>query len=398
MPDASSSEVDSRGQLQQACSELRLQLRAGQPCSAEKLLSTYSQLSADPNSALELILEEYRLRRELGQARTPHEWLERFPSLGGWLNALLHGVDVSEASSLWDVAPTLGEQTVFLGDNQQQSQATVLPRRLGHHELLEEIGRGGMGVVYKSRHTILDRIYALKIIGVEANVSPDAVQRFLNEARAASDLEHPNIVRIYETGRENQQHYFTMAYLSGGNLVSRKREFSGPRAAAVLVHKLARAAHFAHEHGIIHRDLKPGNVLLDQNGEPRITDFGLAKLADAPDDPVQAGRPMGTPSYMSPEQASGRPADIGPQSDVWSLGVILYELLTGHPPFSAATTNGIKRRILHDAPIRPCALRPDLDPWLEAIILKTLDKDPQQRFASAGAMADDLARAVRLGC
>ena len=269
---------------------------------------------------------------------------------------------------------------------------------LGRHELHEEIGRGGMGVVYRAHDLILNRPVALKMIVPRQGLleTPEAVQRFYREARAAARLRHPHIIPIHGMGLHQGRHCFTMPLLTGGSLAGRKGDrHQDARAAAALVEKIARAVQYAHEQGVIHRDLKPANILLDEHGEPVVADFGLAKVLDGDADGSLAGQRVGTPAYMSPEQAAGHTWEVSPRSDVWALGVILYELLTGKRPFPDPTPEGIYKQVLTGQPAAPRTHRGNLPPELEQIVLKCLQKDPGQRYAAAGEMAGDLARWLR---
>lgn len=267
--------------------------------------------------------------------------------------------------------------------------------RVGAYELLEEVAHGGMGVVYKARHPVMDRVVALKTVRADGAHRGQA-ERFEREVRAVARLSHPNIVPIYEVGSDQGRPFFTMAFVPGGSLAqARDRLVTNPRAAAALVEKIARAVQYAHERGVLHRDLKPGNVLLDERGEPHVTDFGLAKFQDGDVELTQTGAVLGTPAYMAPEQAAGRGRDIGPATDVWALGVILYELVAGRRPFVADSAEDVKRQILVADPPQPRQLRPGVGVSLETVILRCLEKDPARRYASAGALADDLGRYLR---
>jgi hypothetical protein len=251
-----------------------------------------------------------------------------------------------------------------------------------------------MGVVYKARHRSLNRVVAVKT--VRADVPGEAVRRFQQEARAVAQLAHPNVVPIFDFCEQNGRHYFVMAFAERGSLDQHLGEYrADPRQAAALLVKVARAVHFVHRQGVLHRDLKPANILLDEHGEPLVTDFGLAKLRDAEVELTQTGEVMGTPGYMAPEQAAGRNTDVSPQTDVWALGVILFQLLTGQRPFDHPSRERLLELIQRaDAP-RPRALRPDLDPVLEAICLKCLEKKPSDRYSSAEALGEDLDRWLR---
>ena len=264
--------------------------------------------------------------------------------------------------------------------------------RIAHYELIKEVGRGGMGVVFKARDVKLNRIVALKVIRGGALANSDELQRFDKEATAAAQLQHPNIVALFDCDVHNQQPYLSMEFIGGTSLSERLSlgPLSGRRAAEYL-ELTARAVHYAHTRGIVHRDLKPANVLLDENDQPKVTDFGLAKQMETDSDQTRTGAVLGTPSYMSPEQAEGR-KDIGPASDVYSLGAIIYELITGKPPFCGETPLATLNLVVEQEPIPPRVLTPTVDRDLETICLKCLEKSPARRYDSAESLADDLHR------
>lgn len=265
---------------------------------------------------------------------------------------------------------------------------------LEDYEFLGEIARGGMGVVYKAKQIGIDRIVALKTLRSDALNHPQAIERFEREMRATARLQHPNIVPIYDVG--HGQPYYTMRFMEGGVLGKQRERFGkDPRAAAVLVEKIARAVAHAHEQGVVHRDLKPSNILMDNGGEPMVSDFGLAKFMDSDIELTRTGAVLGTAAYMAPEQAAGRSRDVGPASDIWALGVILYELVVGRRPFDGDGGDEVKRRIMDDEPTRPSSVRDDIEPALETIVLNCLQKEPANRYATAAALADDLQRYLR---
>lgn len=270
---------------------------------------------------------------------------------------------------------------------------TAAPPRpcLGDYELLEELAQGGMGVIYRARQVSLNRTVALKMIRSGQLATATEVQRFRTEAEAAARLEHPNIVPIYEIGEHEGRHFFTMKLVQGGSLAAGIGGRPLPvRRAAHLLALVARAVHFAHQRGILHRDLKPTNILLDAAGEPQLTDFGLAKLAETENGLTQTAEVMGSASYMSPEQASGHNRQLTTATDIYSLGAVLYEMLTGRPPFRGATFVDTLLQVVEQHPLRPGQLNPAVDRDLETICLKCLEKLPPDRYASAELLAQDL--------
>src|SRR5438876_449664 len=263
----------------------------------------------------------------------------------------------------------------------------------GDYELLEEIGRGGQGVVYRAHQKSLNRTVALKLIGLGHWATEAHLKRFRREAEAAASLEHPGIVPIHEVAEREGTCYFSMGFIEGDQLDEVVRREPMPvRRAAELIAKVARTVHYAHEHNILHRDIKPGNILLDQKGEPHLTDFGLARLVETESTITRTMEVLGTPSYMAPEQAVGNNAAITSATDVYGLGAVFYQLLTGHPPFAGGTTFETVRLVLDTEPRQPRLLNPKIDRDLDTICLKCLEKDPKRRYASALALAEDLER------
>ena len=290
--------------------------------------------------------------------------------------------------------PPRDQATVDLGPSMPVQPMHASPDRIryfGDYELLREIARGGMGVVYRARQVSLNRPVALKMILAGQLAGDDEVKRFYLEAEAAANLDHPGIVPIYEIGEHEGQHFFSMGFVEGTSLAAKVADGPlPPREAATLIVKVAEAVQFAHEKGVIHRDLKPANVLLDAQGQPKVTDFGLAKKLQADSGLTHTGQVMGTPSYMPPEQAEGK--NVGPAADVYALGAILYCLLTGRPPFQAATPMDTLIQVVGQEPVPVRQLNATVPRDLETICLKCLEKEPKRRYGSARCLAEELNR------
>jgi hypothetical protein len=325
----------------------------------------------------------YRARR--GEALPAGDYQARFPELEP---AWLAGVLARPAC-----CPTPPAATTDFLDGRPGEGAEVSPagQRFGDYELLGEIARGGMGVVYRARQVSLGRVVALKRILAGRLASPAEVRRFQTEAENAAHLEHPHIVPVYEVGEHDGQHYFTMQLIAGGSLAEHlPRLRADVRAGVRLLATVARAVQHAHQCGILHRDLKPSNILIDADGQPHVTDFGLARPV-AGGGSALSGEIVGTPGYMAPEQAAGRKG-LSTAVDVWGLGVVLYELLSGERPFRGETPLETVLAVLQREPARPRLHNPKIDRDLETIALKCLEKDPARRYAGAGELADDLDR------
>ena len=285
----------------------------------------------------------------------------------------------------------------FGADNDSTStDAAELFSASDDYELLEEIGRGGQGVVYRARQKSLNRTVAIKIIGISNGRTKAHLKRFRLEAEAAAKLNHPFVVPIHEIGQRKGRCYFSMGLVEGGRLDQiAKREPMSPRQATEVIAKLARTVHYAHQHGIIHRDIKPGNILLDTKGEPHLTDFGVARLLETENDATCTIEVSGTPSYMAPEQAHANNGHVSSATDVYGLGAVLYQLLAGQPPFTGGTPFETVRLLLETEPRQPRLLNPKVDRDLSTICLKCLEKDPKRRYSSALALGEDLEHWLR---
>jgi eukaryotic-like serine/threonine-protein kinase len=338
------------------------------------------------------LLDSYLNRLHAGGQAERDELLRQRPEL----ESALRCIEALENLAPGPEVANDPHATIVPGEWPGAKGSGVFPRDFGRYELLSEIGRGGMGVVYKARQKELERTVALKMILASHLASPDQVKRFQSEARAAARLRHSNIVHIHEVGQLNGQDFFSMEYIEGESLAERIAR--GPieqEAALRIVAAVARAVEYLHHQGVVHRDLKPSNVLLDEKDAPYLTDFGLAKALFGGNDLTATGVIAGTPSYMAPEQAAGHRGQVGPAADVYSLGAILYELLTGRPPFQAETPVDTLLEVLSGDPVLPRKLNPKIPRPLEWICLKCLQKSPGDRYASAEALAEDLERFLR---
>jgi WD40 repeat protein len=342
----------------------------------------------------------YLRAAEAGQAPDPEGWLAQHADLADELRSFLADRDgfrrlAGELPAAPPPAAGAAEAlTLAPGEPRPEAKLDTV-RYFGDYELLEEIARGGMGVVFRARQVSLNRVVGLKMILAGQLASADDVERFRREAEAAANLDHPNIVPIYEVGEHEGQQYFSMKLVEGSSLGHKLPELQrDPKAAARLVAQVGRAVHYAHQRGILHRDLKPANILLDKEGQPHVTDFGLAKRIAGDSKLTQSGAVVGTPSYMAPEQASGQKG-LTVAADVYALGAILYECLTGRPPFQAATPLDTLLQVLEREPERPRGLNRRLDRDLETVCLKCLQKEPGRRYGSALELAEDLDRYLR---
>jgi WD40 repeat protein len=405
--------------LELARVELQHRIELGDPARAEEYFSKYPELATDADRAVELIAAECLIRRECQPDLDLQEYAERFPQLinhPNWVRRVLCTTrrvrtcaacaDADQArSDPFSVGAEIAKTAV---DHESQDQARAgrhlngysaesagsmsqAFRRAGY-ELLDELGRGGMGIVYRARQLALNRIVALKMGLSGGSASRAELARFRAEAEAIGRLQHPNIVQVFEVGEYDRRPFYSMEFVDGASLAARingtPRE---PADAAKLVEILARAVDAAHVRNVIHRDLKPSNVLIANDGTVKITDFGVAKILDA-EGTTRTGVVVGTPSYMPPEQARGKSRKIGPQADVYALGAVLYELLTGRPPFKGTTDLDTLLDVQNTEPIAPRRLHSAVPIDLESVCLKCLEKDPGSRYAKAVDLADDLRR------
>ena len=352
---------------------------------------------------LDAYLESVRSGDTDAESQTPpDELLEAFPELGDLLDCIDSlesvGREWNPATAPFPAAePTDSELTAPMGGGSGGSGLQRLPCEFGNYELLDVIGRGGMGVVYRARHVSLDSSVAIKLIRANQLATADELNRFYQEARAAAGLSHSHIVKVHDVGEYQGQHFLAMDLVEGkdlSQLVAAGGPMAGERAAEIMA-DVARAVHYLHQHDIVHRDLKPSNILIDANGEPHLTDFGLAKLLSVDSRETTTGTIIGTPSYMAPEQAAGHSSHVTPVSDVYSLGAILYELLTGQPVFREQNPLDTLLCVLEREPQLPRSLNSSIPSELEQICLRCLEKAPERRYESALAVAEDLERFLR---
>src|SRR5262245_32307963 len=386
----------SADRLDQLLADLRQAWSRGERVAARSYLARFPALAADPRAAAELLYQEFLLAQKAGGRPPFDDYLREYPQYAAELRAL------READLLLGAAPPTAEP----GDGL---------RRIGAYEIIDEVARGGMGVVYKAWHPQLKRRAAVKMIRAADYAGPEDLARFRGEAEMVARLRHPNIVQIYEIGEQEGQPYLCLEFIEGGSLAQNlagEPQLAGE--AAGLVKTLAEAVHHAHSNGVVHRDLKPANVLL-RNEEPagdfsppaagpprprnplsactpKVTDFGLAKRHDVKAGLTVTGAVLGSPPYMAPEQALGKPDVHWPLVDVYALGATLYEVLAGRPPFQGATTRDTLEQVVADEPVPPRRLQPKVPRDLETVCLKCLEKDPRKRYANAQELADDLGR------
>jgi predicted Ser/Thr protein kinase len=365
-------------------SDLEFRLRAGEPARVEDYLGRYPELTARPSAVRDLIAAEFRQRARMDAALDAGEYVRRFPE------------HASLIEHLAAARPGPGPEDHTASGLETQATPSLPGGKAGAtmagYEILEELGRGGMGVVYKARQLGCNRLVALKTVRSIDHAGTEELTRFRLEAEAIARLHHPNIVQIYEVGEQGGVPFFSLEYVEGGSLAGLPGEPWDPRRAAHLVEVLARAMQAVHERGVLHRDLKPSNVLLTADGVPKITDFGLAKLMGDSAEQTQTGAILGTPSYMPPEQAVGKSKEVGTAGDVWALGAILYQLLTGRPPFQGENQMEILQQVLTEDPPPPSGVQPTLPRDLETICLTCLQKKPSRRYSTAESLAEDLRR------
>jgi len=343
---------------------------------------------------LAALLDELARESRAGGTVNIEDTCRRFPDLASdlrelWGAAMLADAIGHQANHAEEMAAGAGADEATLVE--APMPALELPCQLGAYELLEELGRGGMGVVYRAMDKKLGREAAVKMILRGKLASQADVERFRGEAQAAARLDHAGIVPVYDVAESDGQLFFSMRYIAGQTLSQRLAQGPlPPREAALLLMKVARAVHYAHRRGILHRDLKPSNILIDEKGEPHITDFGLAKEVKDGRSVTKTGAVLGTPAYMAPEQAAGGRGRVGPAADIYSLGSILYHMLTGRPPFQAPTPVDVVLLVLEQEPSSPRRVNPKADRDLSLIALRCLQKPPDLRYDSAAALADDL--------
>jgi serine/threonine-protein kinase len=364
-------------------------------------LAVEAPLTAEQEEQLATLVDELSESPTGGEQEHLERLVADHPDLAGHLRELFATMLVTDAvaeqSTVFERRQggvdqvVLGEAAIWSGGPRFTPGVTPLPATLGDYELIEEIGRGGMGVVYRATQKSLGRTVALKMLLRRDLASRADLARFRSEAEAAARLDHPGIVSIFDVGESDGLPFYSMRFIEGTTLA---RQLAAgplpPREAATLLAKVADAVQAAHDRGVLHRDLKPSNILIDAMGRPHVSDFGLAKRLEDDQSVTHTGAILGTPCYMSPEQAAGSRGDVGPTSDVWSLGAILYQMLTGRPPFQASSPMDTLLAVLETDPPAPHTVAAGVDRDLEMIALKSLQKPQELRYASAGGLAADL--------
>jgi tRNA A-37 threonylcarbamoyl transferase component Bud32 len=344
-----------------------------------------------------VLLSELLLRwedlRQQGRPPSATELCAGCPELAAELDKQIQAVLAMEAMLAVGKNTPTETQTPDAAQTGRAGPRGPVDFLLPDYEVLEELAQGGMGIVYKARHPRLGRLVAIKRMRAGVDARPNQLARFRNEALALARVQHPHIVQIYDVGEHDRQPFLAMELVEGESLAQKlARSLLPARQAAALVERLAQAIHAAHERGIVHRDLKPSNVLVTTDGTPKITDFGLAKCLENDAGPTRTGEIMGTPCYLAPEQAAGKSKEVGPAADVYALGAILYECLTGRPPFQGESTLDTLEQVRAIDPLPPSRLQPKVPRDLDTICLKCLEKSPRQRYTTALALAEDLGR------
>jgi tetratricopeptide (TPR) repeat protein/tRNA A-37 threonylcarbamoyl transferase component Bud32 len=385
-----------RDQLASARAEAEALIRTGRLGTVDELRDRYPAVWESADAALELIYTEYVLRRANGETPDRADWLRRYPHWSDRLDRLFGLYDL--------MAGDTHRPAATVGPDRPAAKPPAAAEHPDGYDILGEVGRGGMAVVYRARHRQLNRVVALKVLRWADWDAADDARRVRREAELVARLQHPNVVQVYEVGEWDGDPFLALEYVPGGTLADAlvRVQMQGQTGvstaeAAALVGRLAGAVQAAHDQGVVHRDLKPANVLLadDPTGpfaRPKVADFGLAVTTDRGSAVSQTAALAGTPCYMAPEQADARRAAVGPRTDVYALGGLLYELLTGRPPFRGATVLETLDLVRHAEPVPPRLLRPNLPRDLETVCLKCLAKEPARRYQSAAALADDLAR------
>jgi serine/threonine protein kinase/tetratricopeptide (TPR) repeat protein len=374
------------------CADQILGWQAGQRIPAEAYLALHPALQAESTAAFEVVYSEFMLRESMGESPRLEEFTWRFPKLAERLRRQIafHSALGSEELADSEAAPPSGP---VAGNLEDEAPAIPGAPEIPGYRVLGELGRGGAGVVYKARQLSLNRVVALKVIHGGHHSMPGAVERFRAEAGAVARFQHPNIIQVYEVGEFEGLGYLTLEFAAGGSL---ETAIAGapqdPGTSAALIEELAWAIHHAHERGIVHRDLKPANIVMTECRVPKITDFGLAKLLEQEMGATVSGTILGTPSYMAPEQLLGLSSEITRAADVYALGAILYELLTGRPPFKGATPLSTLDQVANQEPLVPSTLQRNTPADLETICMKCLEKVPSRRYPTAEALASDLRR------